>query len=168
MFTTHRRLNRSDVDFLHGHHRVKGPFGGSTVWTGERLRQDGRRNLPVQPPFVLAPATLALLATVADNGFPVAIRLSLVVGRHLKREGPVVLDTGAAVESDAGNSHYGKLDGQDLAFFARWIVTRRSMHRTDGGMGKGLSVKTCRSFGVVIEPETDGVLGWMGHRRGPD
>ena len=84
MSAADRRLNGSDVDLLHGHHRVKGSFGGKAIWAGEGLRQGDRCDLPVQAPLVLAPATLTLLAAVGDNGVPVAIRLRLVLGRDLK------------------------------------------------------------------------------------
>src|SRR5262245_55396396 len=65
--TANRRLNGSDVDFLHRHHRIECSFRSGTVRTGERFRQRGWRNLPVHAPSVLAPAALALLAAVADD-----------------------------------------------------------------------------------------------------
>jgi hypothetical protein len=47
-----------------------------------------------ETPHWFAPATLALLAAIADDGFPVAIGLSLIVGGDLEREGFVMLERG--------------------------------------------------------------------------
>ena len=91
--TAVRRLDCSDVDLFHLHHRIEGALGGSGIGIGDRFRQGDRRNLPGQSPFVLAPAARALLAAVADDRVPVAIRFGLVSGCDLKRERFVVLDT---------------------------------------------------------------------------
>src|SRR3954470_11896993 len=72
--TAARRLDCSDVDLLHLHHGVEHALSGSGVGTGDGLRQHDRRNLPGQSPFVLAPAAHTLLAAIADNRVPVAIR----------------------------------------------------------------------------------------------
>ena len=61
---------------------------------GNRLRQNDWRDLPGQSPFVLAPAAGALVAAVADDRVPIAIRFGLVRGGDLKRERFVVLDVG--------------------------------------------------------------------------
>src|SRR5687768_13318525 len=74
--TAERRLDCSDVDLSHPHHRIEGALGGRAIGTGERFRQGYRSNLPGQPPFILAPAAGALLATVADDCVPVTIRFS--------------------------------------------------------------------------------------------
>ena len=63
------RLDRSDVDLCHLHHRIERALGGSGIGIGDRFRQSDRRNLPGQAPFVLAPAARALLAAVADDAF---------------------------------------------------------------------------------------------------
>ena len=73
---------------MHRHHRIERAFGGCGigVGVGDRLRQDDWRDLPGQSPFVLAPAARALLAAVADDRVPIAIRFGLVGGGDLKRE----------------------------------------------------------------------------------
>src|SRR5262245_23524131 len=90
--TAARRLDCSDVDLFHLHHRIERALGGSGIGIGDRFRQGDRRNLPGQSPFVLAPAARALLAAVADDRVPVAIRFGLVSGCDLKRERFVVLE----------------------------------------------------------------------------
>src|SRR5688572_25579585 len=106
--TAARRLDCRDVNLSHIHHRIERALGGSAIRIGYRLHQGYRRDLPGKAPFVLAPAALALLAAVADDRVPVAIRLGLIGGCDLKREGFVVLERGSAIESDAGNSHHRK------------------------------------------------------------
>src|SRR6185295_8929562 len=96
--TAARRLDCSDVDLSHFHHRIERALGGSGI--GDRFRQGDRRNLPGQSPFVLAPAARALLAAVADDRVPVAIRFGLVSGCDLKRERFVVLARGTAIEPE--------------------------------------------------------------------
>jgi hypothetical protein len=95
--TPTRRLDRSDVDFSHLHHRIERAFGGSRIGIGDRFPQGDWRNLPGHPPFVLAPAALTLLATVVDDRVPVPIGFGLVNGCDLKRECFVVPELGAAV-----------------------------------------------------------------------
>src|SRR6188768_3491849 len=102
--TAARRLDGSDVDLFHLHHRIERAFGGGSIGIGDRFRQGDRRNLPRQSPFVLAPAARALLAAVADDGVPVTVRFSLVSGCDLEREGFVVLERGSAVEPEARNA----------------------------------------------------------------
>src|SRR5207237_359628 len=81
-----RCLDCRDVDLFHLHHGVEGAPGGSGIGVGDRFRQCDRRNLPRQSPLVLAPAARALLATVANDRVPVAIRFGLRLGCDLKRE----------------------------------------------------------------------------------
>jgi hypothetical protein len=78
-------------NLFHLHHRIERALGGNGVRVGDRFGQGDRRNLPGQSPFVLAPAARALLAAVADDRVPVAIRFGLVSGCDLKRERFVVL-----------------------------------------------------------------------------
>jgi len=82
--TAARRLDCSDVDLCHLHHRIESTLGGGGVGIGYRFGQSDRRNLPGQAPFVLAPAARALLATVVDDCFPVTIGFGLVSGCNLK------------------------------------------------------------------------------------
>src|SRR5215475_3538852 len=82
--TATSRLDCSDVYLFHLHHRIESAFGGSGILIGYRFGQSERRNLPGQPPFVLAPAACALFAAVADDCVPVTIRFGLVSGCNLK------------------------------------------------------------------------------------
>src|SRR5580765_5425237 len=69
-----RSLDCSDVDLLHAHHRLKCalPF----IAAGSQcLGQHAWRDLPGDAPPVLAPAAIALLAAIANNGIPIAIGL---------------------------------------------------------------------------------------------
>src|SRR5688500_2281858 len=92
-------FDRRDVDFPHRHHRVERPLGlGATGRQG--IGQHAGGDLPGEPPAVLAPAALALLAAVADNGVPVAIRLFLVVLGYLEGKGLAVLERRATVEAE--------------------------------------------------------------------
>src|SRR5687768_12467437 len=91
--TAARRLDCSDVDLFHLHHRIERALGGSAVGIGYRFCQSQQRNLPGQAPFVLAPAC-TLFAAVADDRVPVTISFGLVSGCDLKREGFVMLELG--------------------------------------------------------------------------
>src|SRR5215210_2374255 len=91
-----RRLDRSDVDLLHAQHRIKRAL--CFIAAGRhRLNQHARRDLPRDPPLVFAPAALALLAAIADDGVPVTVGLLLIIGSDLEREGFVMLERGTAV-----------------------------------------------------------------------
>src|SRR6478736_4458243 len=80
-----RRLDRGDVDLPHAHHRIKRAL--CFVAAGrQRLGQQARRDLPGDSPLVFAPAALALLAAIADDGVPVAVGLLLIVSGDLERE----------------------------------------------------------------------------------
>src|SRR5215216_137616 len=105
--TAARRLDCSDVDLFHLHHRIECALGGSAIGIGYRFRQSQRCNLPGQAPFVLAPAARTLFTAVADERVPVS-------GCNLKRECFVVLEIGSAIKPEAGNSHHGKLDRQHI------------------------------------------------------
>src|SRR5438309_2124387 len=142
--TSNRRLNRGDVNLFHRHHRIERALGGSSVGTEDRIGQGDRRNLPRQSPFVLAPTARALLAAVADDRVPVAIRFSLVSGCNLKRERFVVVERRSAVEPEARNAHHDKLDGQHVPFLPRRKVSRCAVDRADGRIGKGPGVKPRR------------------------
>src|SRR5262249_35028611 len=108
---------------------------------------------------VLAPAACALLAAIADDGAPVAVGLVLIVGGDLKREGLVVLEHGTAVEPHARDTRNRELDRQHVARFAGWVITGRTMDRPHRTVGKGCGVEAGSSFGVLIVPETNRVLG---------
>ena len=130
--TAARRLDCSDVDLFHLHHRIERALGGSGIGTGYRFGQSDRRDLPGQSPFVLAPAARTLFAAVADDRVPVTISFGLVSGCDLKRERFVVLECGSAIEPEAGNPHHGKLYRQHIPFLPGRKVSRCAMHRADG------------------------------------
>src|SRR2546430_886781 len=60
----------------------------------QRLCHHARRDLPGDAPLVLPPAARTLLASIADNGVPVAVGLLLIIGGDLKRESFVMLERG--------------------------------------------------------------------------
>src|SRR5262245_25425215 len=105
-----RGFDRGDVNLLHSHHRIKRAL--CFIAAGcQRLGQHARRDLPGNAPLVLAPAALALLATIADDRVPVAVGLLLIVGGDLEREGFVMLEHGSAIEAntrDAGNCEFDR------------------------------------------------------------
>src|SRR2546428_11760214 len=98
-----RRLDRGDVDFLHAHHRIKGALCFIAA-SRQRLGQHAWRDLPGDAPLVFAPAALALLAAIADDGVPVAVGLLLIVSGDLEREGFVMLERRTAVEANTGDA----------------------------------------------------------------
>src|SRR5438034_10902082 len=98
--TAARRLDCSDVDLFHLHHRIERALGGSAIGIGDRFGQSDRRNLPGKAPFVLTPAACTLFAAIADDGVPVTIRFGLVSGGDLKRECFGVLESGCAIEPE--------------------------------------------------------------------
>src|SRR5687767_10023311 len=99
-FSAEGGLDLCDVDLAHGHHRVELALGRGLVGTGRRLEQHARRDLPRIAPFILAPAALAFLSAVADNGVPVAVGLFLVLGDDHEADGLVGLEIWTAVEPD--------------------------------------------------------------------
>src|SRR4051794_39866936 len=73
-----RGLDRRDVDLPHRHHRFERAL--RCVATGRvRFGQNAWRDLPGNPPAVLAPAAGTLLSAVANNGIPVPIGLLLIL-----------------------------------------------------------------------------------------
>ena len=100
-------LDGGDVDFLHRHHRLEGTL--SLIATScERIGSHARRRSPGEAPVVLAPTALTFLAAVADDGVPVAVRLSVCLPRS-KGKGLAVLELRAAVETETGNAQNGEL-----------------------------------------------------------
>jgi len=98
-----RRLDGGDVDLPHRHHRREGPLG-LTATSCKGVGQRARGDLPGEAPPVLAPATLAFLAAMADDRVPVAVRLFLIVRRDLKGEGLAMPELRAAVEAETGDA----------------------------------------------------------------
>src|SRR5919201_154498 len=112
-----RGLDGGDVDLLHGHHRFERALR-LTATGRKRLGQHARRDLPREPPAVLAPTARALLAAIADDRIPVAVGLFLIVRRDLEGKGFAVLERGAAIETETGNAHHGEIDGQHITLLA--------------------------------------------------
>jgi hypothetical protein len=97
---------------------------------GQRFGQHAGRDLPANAPLVFAPATLAFLPAIADDGVPVAIGLVLIVGGDLQREGFVVFERGAAIKPDARDAGNREFDRQHIARLAGWEVARRTVAPT--------------------------------------
>src|SRR6185295_16087463 len=124
----------------------------------QRLDERAGGDLPGKAPAVLAPPALALLAAVADDRVPVAVRFLLVVRRDLEGERLALLERGAAVEADTRNSQDGELHREDVAGLAAREVAGRF---ADGGhfaVRKGGGVEACGGFGFLVVPEADRVL----------
>src|SRR5512141_3055753 len=96
--TAARRFDCSDVDLFHLHHGIERALGGRAIGIGDRFRQRDWRDLPGQSPFVRAPTARALLATVADNRVPIAIRFRLISRCDLERERFSVLERRSPVD----------------------------------------------------------------------
>src|SRR5262249_40124017 len=116
----------------------------------QHLGQHAWRDLPGDAPLVFAPTALALLATITDDGVPVAVGLLLIVGGDLEREVLVVLDRGTAVEADTGDARDRELDRQHVALPARWVVAGCTVNGTYRAIGKGLGIKARSCLGVFV------------------
>jgi hypothetical protein len=131
-----RRLDRGDVDLLHGHHRIKRAL--SFIASGrQRLCQHARRDLPGDAPLVFAPAASAFLPAIADDGVPVSIGLVLIVGRDLEREGFVMFERRTAVDADTGDAGNREFDDQHITRLARWVVTGCTVDGAYRAVGEG-------------------------------
>src|SRR5207237_1215038 len=111
---------------------------------------------------VPAPAALALLATVADNRIPVAVRLRLIVRGDLERERLGVLECRAAVEPKAGNADDGELHRQYVAGLAARVIGRCLVDSGHFTVWKRGGVEPRRSLRVLVKPEADRVFGFHG------
>src|SRR5229473_1474308 len=158
-----RRFDRGDVDFLHAHHGIECAL--CFVAAGrQRLCQHARRDLPGDTPLVLAPAARTLLASIADNGVPVAVGLLLIIGGDLKRESLVMFERGTAVEAETWDAGDREFYRQHVALLAGWIATGRTVDGTHGAVGKGLCVEAGSSLCVLVVPQANRVLGRvLGH-----
>src|SRR6267154_4354042 len=153
-----RRFDRGDVDFPHAHHGIECALCFSAAGR-QRLHQHARRDLPGDAPLVLAPAACTLLASIADNGVPVAVGLLLIIGGDLKRESFVMLERGTAVEPDTGDAGDCEFYRQHVALLAGWIVTGCTVGGTQSAVGKGFGVEARSSLRVLIVPQANRVLG---------
>ena len=147
-----------DVDFAHLHHGLEGALGLGAAG-GHRLGKRAWGDLPVEAPAILAPAAGAFLASVADDGVPIAVGLLLRVRRDLEGEGLAVREDGAAVQADTGNAEHGELDGEDVTRLAHGIIARCLVHAGHLAVGKRRRVKARGLFRVLIEPKADRVFG---------
>src|SRR3984893_11503345 len=153
-----RRFDRGDVDFLHAHHGTECAL--CFIAAGrQRLCQHARCDLPGDAPLVLAPAARTFLASIADNGVPVAVGLLLIIGGDLKRESFVMLERGTAVEADTGDAGDCEFYRQHVALLAGWIVTGCTVDDTHDAVGKGFGVEAGSSLRVLIVPQENRVLG---------
>src|ERR1700722_1347581 len=99
------------------HHRLKRAL--CFIASGrERLGQHAWCDLPREAPLVFAPAARTLLAAIADDGVPVAVGLTLIVGGDLEREGFAMFHRGAAVEAETRDAGNREFDRQDVALLA--------------------------------------------------
>src|SRR5215813_9252208 len=129
-----RRLDCGDVDLSHTHHRFKGAL--CFIAAGRyRFGQYTRRDLPRHAPLVFAPAARAFLAAIADDGVPIAIRLSLIVSGDLERKGFIMFEHRTAVDADTGDASNFELDRQHISLLARWVVTRCTVNGTHRAVG---------------------------------
>jgi len=110
-------VDRGDVDLLHRHHHRKCSVR-LLASGGHGLRERSRRDLPGDTPAIFAPAALALLPAVADDGVPVAIRFFLIVRCDLEGERLRRLERRTTIDPDARNADDRELDRQDLTGFA--------------------------------------------------
>src|SRR5262245_9295956 len=117
--------------------------------------------------LILAPAALTLLAAVADDRVPVAIRFGLVGGGDLKRKCFTVFERRSTIEPEAGNAQHRKLDGQHVALLPIGKVSWREVHRADRRIGKGFRIKSRRLLGVAVVPEADCVFCSVRHGASP-
>src|SRR5258708_34956259 len=90
-----RCSDSGNVDPLHRHHRLEGTLCLAAT-SRKRLGEHARRDLPREAPAILAPTALAFLATIADDGVPIAVRLFLSVRRDLEGKGLAVPELRAA------------------------------------------------------------------------
>src|SRR5215470_3595845 len=153
-----RRLDRGNIDFLHAHHRIKRALCFSA--TGRKcFGQYARRDLPGDTPLVLTPAACALLAAIADDGVPIAIGLLLIVGCDLEGEGFIMLEHGTAVEAETRDASDCEFDGQHVTLLAGCVVAGCPEDGTHRAVRKGFGVEAGSSFGVLVVPQANRVLG---------
>src|SRR5262245_50992811 len=151
------RRDRGDVDLFHPHHRLECALCFIAT-SGERLGQYARRDLPGNAPFVFAPAALAFLPAIADDGVPIAVGLVLIVSSDLKREGFVMFEHGTAVEADTRDAGNRKFDRQHITRLAGWVVAGCTVDGAHYAVGEGLGVETGSSLGFLIVPEANRAL----------
>src|SRR4051812_36627492 len=155
--TAARGLDGGDVDLPHRHHRVEGTLC-LTAAGRKRVGQRARRDLPGEPPAVLAPAARAFLAAIADDRVPVAVRFLLIVRRDLKRKRLALPEGRTTVEPEAGDAEDRELHRELIALLAAGEVTRRPVHGGHAAIRKGGGVKLRGRVRALVEPQADRVL----------
>jgi hypothetical protein len=115
--------------------------------------------LPVDAPFVLAPAALTFGPAIADDRVPVSIGFFLILGRDLERESFALPENRPAVQADARHAADGEFDNHHVARPIAWGVHRSAMNGADAAIGKGPRVEIRGLLGVLVIPDADRVLG---------
>src|SRR5215213_4114103 len=105
-----RSLDPGDVNLAHRHHRFECSPGRGLVRIAVGPQQRTRRDLPRKAPPILAPAAIAFLPAIADDGVPIAIGLFLVVGQDHEADRLIGLEIGSAVQAHKGSAEDGELD----------------------------------------------------------
>src|SRR6476660_9099643 len=147
-------LARCDVDLSHAHHSLKRAL--CFIAAGRhRFGQYTRRDLPRHAPLVFAPAALALLAAIADDGVPIAIGLGLIVSGDLERKVFAMFERGTAVEADTRDAGNFEFDYQHISLLAGWVVTGCTVDGTHRAVGKGLGIKARSSLGILVVPDAN-------------
>jgi hypothetical protein len=93
----------------------------------------------------------------ADDGVPVAISLLLILGADLEREGFVVLESGTAIEGDAGYSGDREFDRQTSPL-CRAGSHRGTVDGTYRAVWRNLGIEAGSSLRVLVVPEADRIL----------
>src|SRR5690606_24703322 len=154
------RIQRSDIDLFHAHHRIERALGFVSVRARRQLEQPPRRDLPRKPPAVFAPAAGTLHAAAPHDRVPIAVGLLLTFGDDHEADRLVRLEVGPAIEPDEAFPEYRKLDRQLDAYLTAGKITRGAVHPADMAIGKGLRVKLRRFLGfAVVKPDTGHELG---------
>src|SRR5262249_44618308 len=125
---------------------------------GKRLGKHARRYLPRHAPPIFAPTARTLLAATADDSIPVPVSLLLIVGGDLEREGFIMFERGAAVETNTCDAGDREFHYKYVARLARRVIARRATDSAYRAIRKGLGVEAGSSFGVLLVPEANRVL----------
>src|SRR5512138_3388141 len=150
-------LDLGDVDLTHLHHRIEGAFGFGA--TGRhRVRQHARRDLPGDSPTVPAPPASALLAAMADNRIPIAIRFLLRISRNLEGERLAVFELRPTIETQTRNAEDGEFHREDFAFLAAGKIARGFVNRGYLTVRECGGVEARRILRILVKPKADGVL----------
>ena len=153
-------LDFGNIDFTHLHHCIEGAFGFSA--TGRyRVRQHARGDLPGDSPAVPTPAASALLAAIADDRIPVAIRFLLSISRNLEGKRLGVFKLRPAIQTQTGSAENGEFHREDFAFLAAGIIARGFVNRYYFTVGERGGVEVRRILRILIKPKADGVLCFL-------